>query len=108
MPIKLAPVTTALKNSDLRAFMRRIGLRRNGGKLTNPCWLQHISFVLQSNTSANWFKGQYQNPNTYCQLPLQMAVERETARYLANSMATDSICNSTLLPTNGHSVLPDQ
>ncbi|DBA85756.1 TPA: hypothetical protein ACH3X1_005317 [Trebouxia sp. C0004] len=45
---------------------------------------QHISFTLQSNSSTNWFKGHYQNPNTYFQLPLQMAVERETARHLAN------------------------
>ncbi len=46
--------------------------------------LQHISFTLQSNSSTNWFKGHYQNPNTYFQLPLQMAAERETARHLAN------------------------
>ncbi|DBB06884.1 TPA: hypothetical protein ACH3X3_009543 [Trebouxia sp. C0006] len=45
---------------------------------------QHISFTLQSNSSTNWFKGHYQNPNTYFQLPLQMAAERETARHLAN------------------------
>lgn len=52
-----------------------------------PCLvvvLQHISFTLQSNSSTNWFKGHYQNPNTYFQLPLQMAAERETARHLAN------------------------
>ncbi len=46
--------------------------------------LQHISFALQSNSSTNWFKGHYQNPNTYFQLPVQMAAERETARHLAN------------------------
>lgn len=48
--------------------------------------LQHISYVLQSNTSANWFKGHYQNPNTYYQVPLQLAAERATARYLTNGM----------------------
>ncbi|DBA88907.1 TPA: hypothetical protein ACH3X2_000146 [Trebouxia sp. C0005] len=45
---------------------------------------QHISFTLQTNSSTNWFKGHYQNPNIYIQLPLQMAAERETARHLAN------------------------
>ncbi|KAL3149709.1 hypothetical protein ABBQ38_013538 [Trebouxia sp. C0009 RCD-2024] len=48
---------------------------------SNP---QHISITLQSNSSINWFKGHYQHPNTYFQLPLQMAAERESARYLAN------------------------
>jgi len=46
--------------------------------------LQHVSFSLQSNSSTDWFKGHYQHPNTYLQLPLQMAAERETARHLAN------------------------
>lgn len=50
--------------------------------------LQHISFTLQSNSTTNWFKGHYQNPNTYFQLPLQMAAERETARHLANGELT--------------------
>ena len=48
------------------------------------CLLQRISVTLQSNSSINWFKGHYQHPNTYFQLPLQMAAERESARYLAN------------------------
>lgn len=50
--------------------------------------LQHISYVLQSNTSANWFKGHYQNPSTYYQLPLQVAAERATAHFLANGSLT--------------------
>lgn len=50
------------------------------------CLLQHIGITLQSNSSTNWFKGHYQHPNTYFQLPLQMAAERESARYLANGM----------------------
>ena len=48
------------------------------------CLLQRISFTLQSNSSINWFKGHYQHPNTYMQLPLQMAAEREIARYLSS------------------------
>ena len=33
--------------------------------------------------STQWFKGKYQNPNTYIQLPLQSATEREITRLLA-------------------------
>ncbi|KAK9828716.1 hypothetical protein WJX72_001692 [[Myrmecia] bisecta] len=41
-----------------------------------------INFVVQTNSTVQWFKGAFQNPNTYVQLPLQMAVEREVSRYL--------------------------
>jgi hypothetical protein len=35
---------------------------------------------------VKYFKGQFQDPNTFVQLPLQSAVHREIARYqLANS-----------------------
>ncbi len=34
---------------------------------------------------TQWFKGKYLNPNTYIQLPLQNAAEREIARSLASS-----------------------
>lgn len=59
--------------------------------------LQHISFTLQSNSSTNWFKGHYQNPTTYFQLPLQMAAERETARHLANGKSLTCAFGNSLL-----------
>ncbi len=39
-------------------------------------------FLLQTNTTVKYFKGTYQNPNFFVQLPLQSAVQREIARYL--------------------------
>ncbi|GFR51512.1 hypothetical protein Agub_g13927, partial [Astrephomene gubernaculifera] len=43
-------------------------------------------FILQTNTTVKYFKGKYQHPNKFVQLPLQVAVHREIARYqLANS-----------------------
>ncbi|MEW5309052.1 MAG: hypothetical protein WDW38_000964 [Sanguina aurantia] len=43
---------------------------------------QLAGFIVQTNTSQKFFKGQYQDPNTFVQLPLQSAVQREIARYL--------------------------
>lgn len=44
---------------------------------------QRISFVLQTNSTVKFWKGNYQDPNFYAQLPLQMATEREIVRNLA-------------------------
>jgi ABC-type multidrug transport system ATPase subunit len=49
---------------------------------TDPNNPADISFSLQTNSSVQWFKGQWQDPNTYIQLPLQVAVEREIARIM--------------------------
>jgi hypothetical protein len=38
-------------------------------------------FVLETNTSVKFFKGTYQDPNYFVQLPLQSAVQREISRY---------------------------
>lgn len=35
-----------------------------------------ISFVLQTNTTAKYFKGDFQNANTFLQMPLQVAAHR--------------------------------
>ncbi|KAI3423876.1 hypothetical protein D9Q98_009710 [Chlorella vulgaris] len=42
-----------------------------------------LGFTVQTNSSVQWFKGSYQHPNTYIQLPLQVAVEREVVRYMS-------------------------
>lgn len=39
-----------------------------------------IDFTLQTNSTIKFFKGQFQHPNFFFQLPLQMAVEREIVR----------------------------
>ncbi|KAL4434281.1 hypothetical protein ABPG75_000722 [Micractinium tetrahymenae] len=44
-----------------------------------------LTFSIQTNSSVQWFKGRYQHPNTYIQLPLQVAVEREIARHLTGN-----------------------
>lgn len=51
-------------------------------------------FLLQTNTTTKFFKGNYQNPNLFIQIPLQSAVHREIARYFmapANSVAAASL-----------------
>jgi hypothetical protein len=48
---------------------------------------RQLGFAIQTNSSVQWFKGGYQHPNTYVQLPLQVAVEREVARYLTGNDA---------------------
>ncbi|KAG2491877.1 hypothetical protein HYH03_009829 [Edaphochlamys debaryana] len=39
-----------------------------------------LSYVLQTNASAAWFKGRFQDPNTAVALPLQVAIEAAVAR----------------------------
>ncbi|PNW72975.1 hypothetical protein CHLRE_14g613950v5 [Chlamydomonas reinhardtii] len=49
-------------------------------------------FILQTNTTTKYFKGTFQNPNTFVQLPLQSAVHREIARY---QIANSGVSNAT-------------
>ncbi|KAG2423312.1 hypothetical protein HXX76_015459 [Chlamydomonas incerta] len=49
-------------------------------------------FILQTNTTTKYFKGTFQNPNTFVQLPLQSAVHREIARY---QIANSGVANAT-------------
>jgi len=44
----------------------------------------NIGFSIQTNSSVQWFKGKFQDPNLYVQLPLQVAIEREASKILAN------------------------
>lgn len=43
---------------------------------------QHIGFSVQTNTSVQWFKGRFQDPNLYAALPVQAAVQREITKQL--------------------------
>jgi len=43
--------------------------------------LRKIDFTLQTNSTPKFFKGQFQHPNFFVQVPLQNAVEREIARF---------------------------
>lgn len=45
---------------------------------------KRISYVIQTNTSIQYFKGKYKDPNFYIQLPLQSAIERELIKYMTN------------------------
>jgi len=40
-----------------------------------------IGFVLQSNSTVKYFRNRFEDPNFYYQVPLQVAAEREIARY---------------------------
>ncbi|EFJ52653.1 hypothetical protein VOLCADRAFT_85850 [Volvox carteri f. nagariensis] len=42
-------------------------------------------FIIQTNTTSKFFKGKFQHPNKFIQLPLQFAVHREIARYQLGS-----------------------
>ena len=53
---------------------------------------ENIGFSVQTNSSVQWFKGQFQDPNLYAQLPVQVAVEREIVRYVkGQSLDTDTL-----------------
>lgn len=43
--------------------------------------LKQIDFTLQTNSTPKFFKGDFQHPNFFVQVPLQNAVEREIARF---------------------------
>jgi len=43
--------------------------------------LKKIDFTLQTNSTPKFFKGDFQHPNFFVQVPLQNAVEREIARF---------------------------
>lgn len=43
-----------------------------------------IDFTLQTNSSVKFWRGEFRDPNTYVQVPLQVATEREIVRYLGN------------------------
>lgn len=38
------------------------------------------AFSIQTNSTAKWFKGKFQDPNLYAQIPVQVAVEKALAR----------------------------
>lgn len=49
--------------------------------LTTP----NIEYGLQVNQSTKYFKGTFQDPNFFARIPVQAAVEREAARYIARA-----------------------
>uniref|UniRef100_A0A7R9Z2A2 ABC transporter domain-containing protein n=1 Tax=Chlamydomonas euryale TaxID=1486919 RepID=A0A7R9Z2A2_9CHLO len=67
---------------------------------SNPSVLN--GFIVQTNTTVKFFKGTYQDPNTFVQLPLQSAVQREITRYYMSEtpslagMAEDLVWNVSI------------
>ena len=49
--------------------------------------LLEVDYTLQTNSSVFWYKGQYENPNTYVQVPVQVAVERQIVTMLTREGA---------------------
>lgn len=62
---------------------------------------RRLSFVVQTNSSVRYFKGVFQDLNTYVQLPLQAAVERAAARVMTDGASPAFIgkCNYWVLST---------
>ena len=50
-----------------------------------------VVYSLQTNSTILWYKGQYENPNAYVQLPVQVAVEREIVARLTRDAAIASV-----------------
>eukprot|EP00798_Chlamydomonas_sp_ICE-L_P014423 gene14423-20429_t len=70
-------------------------------------------FVIQTNTTVKFFKGDFQDPNQFVQLPLQSAVHREIARwYMAADPAlaanADSLVWDVGLKTFAHPAIATQ
>ena len=42
-----------------------------------------VEYDLQTNSSVRYFKNEFQNPNFFAQVPVQVAIERESTRMLA-------------------------
>ena len=42
-----------------------------------------IDYDLQTNSSVRYFKNEFQSPNFFSQVPVQVAIERESAKFLA-------------------------
>ena len=59
---------------------------------------ESIGFSVQTNSSVQWFKGKFQDPNMYAQLPVQVAVEREIVRALAQRPALQWTVDVTQFP----------
>jgi len=55
--------------------------------------LSRMDFTLQFNSTPKFFKGNFQDPNMFFQMPMQMAVEREIHRYFRqlNGLSTDNL-----------------
>lgn len=52
---------------------------------------QPTSYILQTNASTTYFKGSFQDPNLYIQLPLQAAVERAVAALNFAALGADNV-----------------
>jgi hypothetical protein len=51
---------------------------------------QAPSYILQTNASSQFFKGSFQDPTTYIQLPMQAALERAFAEQQLQSLSSSS------------------
>lgn len=59
---------------------------------------ESIGFSIQTNSSVQWFKGKFQDPNLYAELPVQVAVEREIVRTLTERTAVEWKVDITQFP----------
>lgn len=57
-----------------------------------------LGFIVQTNSTAQFFKGKFQHPNRLIQLPLQMAVEREATRLFVGRSRAQAQSNASLSP----------
>ncbi|CAG9464789.1 unnamed protein product [Pedinophyceae sp. YPF-701] len=59
------------------------------GDAYNASAVQDVGFVVQTNSTTQWFKGQFQHPNSYAQLPLQLAAESALYRAMTGQHGAD-------------------
>ena len=58
--------------------------------------LKVVSYLLQTNSTSQYFKGAFQDPNMYIQLPLQSALERAFMQLVVSNASHGAV---TPLPT---------
>eukprot|EP00879_Flechtneria_rotunda_P013739 GHRR01014351.1.p1 GENE.GHRR01014351.1~~GHRR01014351.1.p1 ORF type:complete len:558 (+),score=120.29 GHRR01014351.1:287-1960(+) len=58
-----------------------------------------VGYIVQSNSTVKYFKGSFQDPTLFFQVPMMNAVARELSRtFFAAAAAVDSSSNSAMLP----------
>ena len=90
-PGRPIPADSVLGFADMdatNAFLSGTDTQVPGGYHFTVVNATAIDFLVQANFSQRVFRGTYQDPNFFAQVPLQAAAEREIARYLWEGAGT--------------------
>ena len=55
---------------------------------------KNIAYSLQTNSTVKFYRGKFQSPNYFVQLPLQVAIEREAAHELGGQAGEEGVENA--------------